>query len=268
MSSKRIVSIVVSLVLALALVPALALAAGDAGSPAGVQSAPPAKAAAFKHEAFKVLSPKKGATYQVKKDLDVEFEVLAFKARYVNGFLDSTINHVFIEIQRNGVVLLEDDNWIYASDVGSKDRRTFTPTKTGTYTVRLGFRNSRLGSSKVADDTYVGSYTFIVKKGNPFNIKGNKVTLKESSLAKKAKVFGKKKAFTIVKKAKGKVTYKAVGNVTENAMKKVKVASDGKVTVKKGTKAGVYKLKVKATAAGSRDYCAKSKTVTLAVKVQ
>ena len=129
MSSKRIVSIVVSLVLALALVPALALAAGDAGSPAGVQSAPPAKAAAFKHEAFKVLSPKKGATYQVKKDLDVEFEVLAFKARYVNGFLDSTINHVFIEIQRNGVVLLEDDNWIYASDVGSKDCRTFTPTK-------------------------------------------------------------------------------------------------------------------------------------------
>ena len=75
------------------------------------------------------------------------------------------------------------------------------------------------------------------------------------------------KAFA-VENAQGAVTYKATKNITKGAMKHVKVAENGKVTVKKGTKVGTYKLKVKVSAAGDSNYNASKKTVALKVKVK
>ena len=99
----------------------------------------------------------------------------------------------------------------------------------------------------------------VAKKANPMKVKAKTVKAK----AKKTMKFAAKKAFT-VKKAQGKVTYK---QTTKN--KKIKVAKNGKVTVKKGLKKGkTFKIKVKVTAAGNANYKKGVKTVTLKVKVK
>lgn len=82
-----------------------------------------------------------------------------------------------------------------------------------------------------------------------------------------AATYGAAKAITAAKvftvgKAQGAVTYKKVSG---NA--KITVASNGKVTVKKGLKAGTYPLKVAITAAGNANYRAATKTVTAQIRV-
>ena len=72
------------------------------------------------------------------------------------------------------------------------------------------------------------------------------------------------KAFKVTKNVSGgKVTYKKTSGA-----KKITVASNGKITVKKGLKAGkTYTVKVKATSKKTTNYKAASKTVTFKVKV-
>ena len=92
----------------------------------------------------------------------------------------------------------------------------------------------------------------IKKAAQTLKVKVASKSLKASKLKKKAV------SFSIgASKAQGKVTYKSNS-------KKVKVTSKGKVTVKKGTKKGTYKITVKA--AGNANYAAGSKTVTIKVK--
>ena len=147
---------------------------------------------------------------------------------------------------------------------------TFKAVGVGTYRVTFGHMTY--------DNTWhywkysgtVWQDTCVVKKArkaNPITAKAKTVTLSAKKLKSKARSVKAAKAFT-VKKAKGAVTYKAVKNITKNALKKVKVAKNGKVTVKKGTAKGTYKLKVKIAAAGNDSYKAKSKTVKLVVKVK
>jgi len=119
--------------------------------------------------------------------------------------------------------------------------------------------------------TGVGSYSGtakasfqIDKADNPMKAKAKKVALKAKKLKKKAQAVNAKKAFKVTK-AKGKVTYK---KVKKGSAKQLKVSKAGKVTVKKGTKKGTYKLKVKITAKGNANYKAKSKTVTVKVVVR
>jgi hypothetical protein len=97
------------------------------------------------------------------------------------------------------------------------------------------------------------------KAANTMKASGKTVTAKANS----TKTFKKAKAFN-VKKAKGKVTFaKKSGNA------KILVSKAGKVTVKKGLKKNrTYKVKVAVTAAGNDNYLAKTKVVTLNVKVK
>ena len=72
-----------------------------------------------------------------------------------------------------------------------------------------------------------------------------------------------RKSVITLKKAKGKVTYKKV-----KGTKKIAVAKKtGKVTVKKGIKKGTYKVKVRVTAAGNKNYKKRTRLVTFKVKV-
>ena len=98
-----------------------------------------------------------------------------------------------------------------------------------------------------------------LKRTNPMVVK---------SLTKKVKVTKvKKKAQTVkaisVSKAKGKVTYTKVSGSKKLTVNK----KTGKITVKNKTKKGTYTIKVKVTAAGTKDYKAKAKTVKVTVKV-
>ena len=80
----------------------------------------------------------------------------------------------------------------------------------------------------------------------------------------------KKKAMTVsgavtVKDAVGTVTYaKAAGSAKQLSVN----AKNGKITVKKKTKKGTYKIKVKVNASGNDDFFAGSKTVTVKIKVK
>ena len=64
------------------------------------------------------------------------------------------------------------------------------------------------------------------------------------------------------------VTHATLEKVNAKAKKFIKVSSGGKVTVKKGLAKGTYKIKVKITAAATRNYKAKTlkKTVKIIVK--
>ena len=68
----------------------------------------------------------------------------------------------------------------------------------------------------------------------------------------------------LISKEQGNLTYSKVsGSPALTIAKKT-----GKITVKKGTKKGTYRIKVKVTASGDGTYAAGSKTATVKVKVK
>ncbi len=132
-------------------------------------------------------------------------------------------------------------------------------TNAGSYTAQVTPAEGYAWNAE--GDTSAVSQSYTIAKAN------QSLTAKASTkTVKKAKV--KKKAQTVsgaikVSGAQGKVTYaKASGSA------KLKVASNGKITVKKKTKKGTYKVKVVVKAAGNGNYNAAAKTVTVKVKVK
>ncbi len=67
--------------------------------------------------------------------------------------------------------------------------------------------------------------------------------------------------------AKGSVSYFLVSSAASKKALKLNPKT-GKITVKKNTKKGTYKLKVKVTADGNQNYKSAGKTVTVTVKVK
>ena len=100
------------------------------------------------------------------------------------------------------------------------------------------------------------------KKSNPISVKGKTVKLSASKLASKKLTIAKKNALT-VSSAKGTVTFKKKSGNSKISINK----SSGKITVKKGLKAGTYKLKVTVKASGNSSYKAGSDTATVTIKV-
>ena len=123
-------------------------------------------------------------------------------------------------------------------------------------------KNKNAGTAKVI---VTGKGYYSGKKSKNFTIK--KATQKFSVTAKAQTVKNVKKSkltgvFT-VKNNHGKVTYSKAsgsGNFT--------VDKSGVITVKKGTKKGTYKIKVKCKAAGDGNYKAAEKTVTVKITVK
>ena len=71
------------------------------------------------------------------------------------------------------------------------------------------------------------------------------------------------KAAFSVSGAQGKVTFKK-----KSGNAKITVSKTGNITVKKGLKAGTYKVKVLVKAAGNKSYKAASKVVTLKIRLR
>jgi hypothetical protein len=129
------------------------------------------------------------------------------------------------------------------------------------YTVSYS-NNTKIGTAKVtikakSNSAYVsGSVTKtfkIIKAANSLTVSPAKKSLKASTCKKKAQTFTIK-----VKKAQGTVSYKS------SKKKYVTVSSKGKVTVKKKTPKGTYKITI--TAKGNKNYKSGSKTVIITVK--
>ena len=101
------------------------------------------------------------------------------------------------------------------------------------------------------------------KAKQPMTVKAKTVKIKYSKLKKKAQTVKIRKALT-VKKAKGKVTYKK-----KKGNKKITVnKKSGKIKIKKGLKKGTYPVKIKVTAAGTKNYKKGSRTVSVKIKVK
>lgn len=92
-------------------------------------------------------------------------------------------------------------------------------------------------------------------KSQNITAKGVSKTYKAKSLKKKAK------SFKVTVKAKGKVSYQVIEKNGKLSFK------NGKVTVKKHTKAGTYKMKIKVKADAKGNYQKAAKNVTIKVKV-
>lgn len=143
--------------------------------------------------------------------------------------------------------------------------------KAASYTI---FKNAFDNANALIDDNTADAETLrkanselLVAWKNLEQKSSQKMTVKAATKKLKAKKVKKAKqtvkAIT-VKNAQGKVTYKKV-----SGSKKLTVnAKTGKITVKKGTKKGTYKINVKVTAAGNGNYKAASKTVTVKIKVK
>ena len=114
-----------------------------------------------------------------------------------------------------------------------------------------------LGSTQTSTGTQASAP--VVKKANTV-----KVTVKTPSVKAKNKkqTISASKIFK-VSKAQGKISYKKV-----SGSKNLTISKTGKITVKKGTKAGTYKIKVAITAAGNENYKAKTVNKTVKVKVK
>ena len=97
------------------------------------------------------------------------------------------------------------------------------------------------------------------KDAQPWKVSVVKKTVKVAKVKKAKQTV---KAIT-VKGAVGKVTYKKAGGSA-----KLTVGTNGKITVKKGTKKGTYSVKVKIKAAGDGDTLAATKTVTVKIVVK
>lgn len=169
----------------------------------------------------------------------------------------------------SSTVTLSKTSYVYSGSA----RKPSTTVKSGSKTLKLGtdytvsYKNNTNAGTATVTITGKGNYkstakvTFtITKAANP---------LKVTTTAKTAKLATvKTKAVSVstpsISGAKGAITYaKASGSGYLSINK-----TTGKVSVKKGTKAGTYTIKVMVTAAGNSNYKAGSKTVTVKITVK
>ncbi|MBR0455516.1 MAG: hypothetical protein IJJ01_02535 [Firmicutes bacterium] len=101
------------------------------------------------------------------------------------------------------------------------------------------------------------------KAANPMTVKAKTASVKRSKVKKAAQKLSVSKVMT-VSNAKGTRTYTKVSGSKRLTISK----TTGKVTVKKKTLKGTYKMKVKVSAAGTANYKAGSKTITIKVRVK
>lgn len=103
----------------------------------------------------------------------------------------------------------------------------------------------------------------ISKKANPVKASAKTVKIKASKLKKKAQ----KVSPVTVKNAKGEVNY-ILASGSKKSQKALSLdRKTGKITIKKKTKKGTYKIKVEVAAEGTGCYKPGSKTVTVIIKV-
>ena len=126
------------------------------------------------------------------------------------------------------------------------------PVDVGLYVMSVVFKGKYAG---ISDWQYT-----IVQAKNPMTVTVTNKSVKYSTV--------KKKNVTVtaikVSKAQGTVSYKKVsGNAKITVDKKT-----GKLTVKKGLKKGTYKVKVKVTAKGTKNYKSANITKTVTIKVK
>ncbi|MBO7674231.1 MAG: hypothetical protein J6S63_04405 [Atopobiaceae bacterium] len=148
--------------------------------------------------------------------------------------------------------------YAYFSDAKCTKKVTASKVKTaGTYYVKATVAadaNHEVATSAAVKLT-------IAKAANPMTVKAVTRSAKLATVKKKAVTV---KIPMSVSKAQGKLTYKKASGSSVLSIN----SKTGQVSVKKGTKKGTYKIKVKVTAAGNTNYKSGAKTVACTVVVK
>ena len=125
-------------------------------------------------------------------------------------------------------------------------------------------------TGKIEETTTTKNVETTTKVEQPTTAKA-KQSMKVAAKKKSVKFANVKKKNVQIRKAV--VVNKAQGNVVYTKVKKgssskLFINKKGKIVIKKGTKKGTYKIKVKVTAKGNENYLADSKIVTVTIKVK
>jgi hypothetical protein len=124
------------------------------------------------------------------------------------------------------------------------------------------YYSDKAGTKEIKKNSWI--IPKLSKRSQSMTIKGASKKVKRSKVKKKNLVI---KVIT-VKAAEGKVSYKIVGG-NKKSKKALKIdGKTGKLTIKKGTKKGSYKVTVAVTAAGNDKYKACTKQVSVNIKVK
>ncbi|SDB01795.1 hypothetical protein [Eubacterium oxidoreducens] len=127
------------------------------------------------------------------------------------------------------------------------------PVNAGTYYVKA----TVAATDSYKEATSTAAKLTITKATQKVTVKNASKTYKVSALKKNAKSF---KVTTKTTASNASVKYTAANSKSKKVLT---IKQNGKITVKKGTKAGTYKVKVKVTA---KNYKAATKTITVKVK--
>ena len=124
--------------------------------------------------------------------------------------------------------------------------------------------NSKNTSGSSSSNSNSGSGSSVSKKANPMTVKSTTKAVKYSKVKKKAQKVKPLK----VSNAQGTVSYTITGG-NKKSKKALKINSGtGAITMKKGTKKGIYKVRVTIAASGNGSYNSGQSTVNVTVRVK
>lgn len=161
-----------------------------------------------------------------------------------------------------------------ALSLGCTPVATCTWTSSNTKVATVGSTTGKVKGKKVgvvkikaqltaAPNIKISKKVKVIQGPNPMALKAVTKKVEHAALKDKAKkVSG---AITFTKAAKGKVTYRKVSSGSSSALSINE--KTGRITVKKGTARGTYRIKVQVHAAGNASYKPKTRTVTVKIKV-
>ena len=133
--------------------------------------------------------------------------------------------------------------------------------KPGTYKLKVNVK--AWGNSSYKARTRTATVTIkILTIENPITVSGKDVEISNADLTESSAVIARKTAID-VSDAKGTVTYSKTSGDEHITINK----STGDITVASGTPVGTYKIKIKVTAAGNKQYKKGSETATVNITV-
>ncbi len=206
---------------------------------------------------FTVNAPAFDAKYTVGQEIPLSVTPQRFSYTVMGGgFRSALANNFIMTILKGDSVLKTFEVDYYADDTGKTFTDSFIPKEEGTYKINIFYRGATYSGSNYGN--YFIQVAKAEKKTNPVSVKISSKTVKYKKLKKKAVTV---QALT-VKKAEGTVSYKKLSGSKKITVNK----KTGKITIKKGTKKGTYKVKIRIKAAGNDGY--KSKTISKTVKIK
>lgn len=197
--------------------------------------------------------------------LSSEGQVIAFEKLGNNGYYTETTYTNPTVLNKDGTILIKKGQIEEIGCIGDDGGYVTVKVKGkwGIYKLNTAFTSPSNNKPVVNKPVVKKPVVKPVKIKQSMSVKAKTKKVKLKKVKKKKQIVSKA---IVLKNAKGKVSYKKVKKGSSSKLTINK--KTGKITVKKGTKKGTYKIKVKVTAKGNSKYLSASKTITVKIKVK